>query len=213
MYDPWTIDPANPGAPATRSGRDRLNNMEQVSVENPTPGAWRVQVVGHSVPVGPQAYALSSTPNPIACSSTGVVGFAGQRVQPETIVDISAVDCDLNTDDEITDTVAVKIWSDDNPTGFDTVLTEDDPNQDEISESVREMVCEVQKYVPGYRLKNGPVFDGRRISTYLEVAGLGDFLPKFAGNLDIMTAAALRTGELFAEEIQSGRLVLSGSEA
>ena len=93
------------------------------------------------------------------------------------------------------------------------VLTEDDPNQDEISESVREMVCEVQKYVPGYRLKNGPVFDGRRISTYLEVAGLGDFLPKFAGNLDIMTAAALRTGELFAEEIQSGRLVLSGSEA
>ena len=137
VYDPWTIDPANPGAPATRSGRDRLNNMEQVSVENPTPGAWRVQVVGHSVPVGPQAYALSSTPNPIACSSTGVVGFAGQRVQPETIVDISAVDCDLNTDDEITDTVAVKIWSDDNPTGFDTVLTEDDPASSTFAGSIQ----------------------------------------------------------------------------
>ena len=127
VFDPWTIDPSDPGAAATRSGPDRLNNMEQVSVSDPTPGAWRVQVVGHAVPVGPQAYAVSATPNPISCSSTGVVGFAGQRVQPETIVGITAVDCDLNTNDQITDTVAVKIWSDDNPGGFDTVLTEDDP--------------------------------------------------------------------------------------
>jgi hypothetical protein len=55
------------------------------------------------------------------------------------------------------------------------------------------MVAEVQKYVPGYRLKNGPVFDGRRVSIYMEVEGLGDYLPKYAGNLDIMTAAGLRT--------------------
>ncbi|MCP4837647.1 MAG: S8 family serine peptidase, partial [Phycisphaera sp.] len=127
VFDPWTIDPSDPGAAATRSGPDRLNNMEQVSVSDPTPGAWRVQVVGHAVPVGPQTYAVSSTPNPISCSSTGVVGFAGQRVQPETIVGITAVDCDLNTDDRITNTVAVRIWSDDNLGGFDTVLTEDDP--------------------------------------------------------------------------------------
>jgi acetaldehyde/propanal dehydrogenase len=59
----------------------------------------------------------------------------------------------------------------------------------------------VQKYVPGYRLKNGPVFDGRRVSIFLEVEGLGDYLPKYAGNLDIMTAAAARTGELFARQI------------
>ena len=137
VYDPWTIDPANPGAPATRSGPDRLNNMEQVSVENPAPGAWRVQVAGHAVPVGPQVYALSATPNPIACSSTGVVGFAGQRVQPDTIVAISAVDCDLNTDDTVTDTVAVKIWSDDDPTGFDTVLTEDDPASSSFGGSIQ----------------------------------------------------------------------------
>ncbi len=67
------------------------------------------------------------------------------------------------------------------------------------------MIAEVQKYVPGYQLKNGPVFDGKRVSIYLEVAGLGDYLPKYAGNLDIMTAAALRTGELFAEEMAGGR--------
>jgi acetaldehyde dehydrogenase (acetylating) len=59
-----------------------------------------------------------------------------------------------------------------------------------------------------YTLKNGPVFDGKRITVWMEVAGLGDFLPRYAGNLDIMTAAALRTAEMFAEEMDAGRLVL-----
>ena len=90
-------------------------------------------------------------------------------------------------------------------------LTKDEPDQDKITESIHQMVEEVQKYVPGYKLKNGPVFDGKRISVWMEVAGLGDYLPKYAGNLDIMTAAALRTGELFAEEITSGRLKLKSA--
>jgi acetaldehyde/propanal dehydrogenase len=77
-------------------------------------------------------------------------------------------------------------------------LTEGEPQVDAITKSVHDMIAEVQRYVPGYRLKNGPVFDGRRVSVYLEVEGLGDYLPPFAGNLDIMTAAALRTGELVA---------------
>lgn len=85
------------------------------------------------------------------------------------------------------------------------VLTEDEPDREAITESIHEMVREVQRYVPGYTLKNGPVFDGRRVSVYLEVEGLGDYLPKYAGNLDIMTAAALRTAEIFAEEIISGK--------
>ncbi|HWY24267.1 MAG TPA: acetaldehyde dehydrogenase (acetylating) [Nevskia sp.] len=87
-------------------------------------------------------------------------------------------------------------------------LTVDEPKQAEIEQSVREMIAEVQKYVPGYRLKNGPVFDGQRVTTYLEVEGLGDFLPKYAGNLDIMTASATRTAEMFAEEMLAGRLNL-----
>lgn len=89
----------------------------------------------------------------------------------------------------------------------DTVhcLTEDEPQQDRIRASLEQMIAEVQKYVPGYRLKNGPVFDGRRVSVWLEVAGLGDYLPKYAGNLDIMTAAALRTGEMIAEQMAGGR--------
>lgn len=93
----------------------------------------------------------------------------------------------------------------------DTVhcLTEDTPNQVAIIESVQKMITEVRKYVPGYRLVNGPVFDGKRVSVFLEVQGLGDYLPKYAGNLDIMTAAAARTAEMFAEELIKGRLKLA----
>ena len=80
-------------------------------------------------------------------------------------------------------------------------LTEGEPDQEahHRARSTR-WSREVQRYVPGYTLKNGPVFDGRRVSVFVEVQGLGDYLPKYAGNLDIMTAAALRTGELFAEQ-------------
>lgn len=90
-------------------------------------------------------------------------------------------------------------------------LTKEEPDQEKITTSIHEMVKEVQKYVPGYKLKNGPVFDGKKISVWMEVAGLGDYLPAYAGNLDIMTAAALRTGELFAEEIAAGRLSLQSA--
>lgn len=82
-------------------------------------------------------------------------------------------------------------------------LTEAPPDEEAITRSVHAMVKEVQRYVPGYKLKNGPVFDGRRVTTYIEVEGLGDYLPKYAGNLDIMTAAALRTAEMFAQEMAS----------
>ena len=92
----------------------------------------------------------------------------------------------------------------------DTVhcLTETEPDREKITESVHAMIREVQKYVPGYKLVNGPVFDGKRVSLFMEVEGLGDYLPKYAGNLDIMTAAAARTAEMFAEQILSGNLVL-----
>jgi acetaldehyde/propanal dehydrogenase len=87
----------------------------------------------------------------------------------------------------------------------DTVhcLTETEPDEQAITTSLMEMVKEVQTYVPGYRVVNGPVFDGKRVSMFLEVQGLGDFLPEYAGNLDIMTAAALKVGEMFAEQMNS----------
>lgn len=92
----------------------------------------------------------------------------------------------------------------------DTVhcLTETTPDQAKITESIHAMVKEVQRYVPGYQLVNGPIFDGNRVSCFMQVEGLGDFLPKYAGNLDIMTAAALRTAEMFAEEAANNSITL-----
>jgi len=90
-------------------------------------------------------------------------------------------------------------------------LTVDTPRAAQIEESVHAMIREVQKYVPGYQLVNGPVIDGNRVSIFMEVEGLGDYLPKYAGNLDIMTAAAARTAEMFAEEILSGALKLESA--
>ncbi len=75
-----------------------------------------------------------------------------------------------------------------------------------ISESVRRRVAEVQQYVPGYTLRAEPQYDeareswhgNARVAVFLEVRGAGDYLPEYAGNLDIMTAAAARVGELIA---------------
>jgi acetaldehyde dehydrogenase len=75
-----------------------------------------------------------------------------------------------------------------------------------VSESIMSRVAEVAQYVPGYTLRAEPQFDGpredwqgwARVAVFLEVRGNGDYLPPWAGNLDIMTAAAARVGELLA---------------
>lgn len=97
----------------------------------------------------------------------------------------------------------------------DTVhcLTETAPDRERITSSIHQMIAEVQRYVPGYKLVNGPVFDGNRVSIFMEVEGLGDYLPRYAGNLDIMTAAAARTAEMFAEEMLAGTLTLEAVSA
>ncbi len=83
-------------------------------------------------------------------------------------------------------------------------LTDDAPDPSRITESVLAIIEEVQRYVPGYKLVNGPVYEGNKVAVFMEVAGLGDYLPTYAGNLDIMTAAACRTAEMFAENMLSG---------
>jgi acetaldehyde dehydrogenase len=77
----------------------------------------------------------------------------------------------------------------------------DDIDRDVVAESITTMVAEVAKYVPGYRFRTEPQFDTMldgsiRVAVFIEVEGAGDFLPAYAGNLDIMTAAAVRVGEL-----------------
>ena len=80
---------------------------------------------------------------------------------------------------------------------------------DAVTASVRKRVAEVQSYVPGYRLTADPQFDEiggrRRVAVFIEVEGAGDYLPAYAGNLDIMTAAATRVGEEVARSLAAGR--------
>ena len=105
-----------------------------------------------------------------------------------------------------------------------TVFTlSEDVAEEEIAAAVKAMVAEVQTYVPGYRLKqevqfehfggNQPLtipgygrFAGVKSSVFLEIEGAADFLPSYAGNLDIMTSAARAVGERLAErELLGGR--------
>jgi acetaldehyde dehydrogenase len=83
-----------------------------------------------------------------------------------------------------------------------------DADAEKIARSIRETVAEVKSYVPGYRLLTDPLFDEvggvRRVAVFLEVEGAGDYLPPYAGNLDIMTAAAARVGDAIAARLAEG---------
>jgi acetaldehyde dehydrogenase len=70
---------------------------------------------------------------------------------------------------------------------------------EKIDHSIKEMVQHIQTFVPGYRLNRDPIYRDDLVSISIEVEGLGDFLPKYAGNLDIMTAAAVKVGEEMAQ--------------
>lgn len=104
----------------------------------------------------------------------------------------------------------------------DTVYTLSDfADEDRVAKSIEEMVAEVRHYVPGYRLKQRVQFErieapvripgvsdsitGLKTSVFLEVEGAAHYLPAYAGNLDIMTSAALRTAERMAERMLATR--------
>ncbi len=74
----------------------------------------------------------------------------------------------------------------------------DNPNMDAICSSVKQVEKEIKKYVPGYKIVLGPVYENGRVTTSVEVTGSGDFLPAYAGNLDIITCAAVEIAENYA---------------
>ena len=97
-------------------------------------------------------------------------------------------------------------------------------DREAIEKSIEEMAARVKSYVPGYRLKqkvqfesigdNAPVnipgigpCSGLKTTVFIEVEGAAHYLPAYAGNLDIMTSAALATADLWAEKVQARELV------
>lgn len=74
----------------------------------------------------------------------------------------------------------------------------DEPNMEKIENAVEEVVKTIQCYVPGYELIVPPVLDNDRIVITVRVRGLGDYLPKYAGNMDIINCAAIKMAEEFS---------------
>jgi acetaldehyde dehydrogenase (acetylating) len=64
-----------------------------------------------------------------------------------------------------------------------------------LRDAVEQMVVRVQRYVPGYRLAMAPLHEGGRIAMTVQISGAGDYLPAYAGNLDIITCAAVAAAE------------------
>jgi acetaldehyde dehydrogenase (acetylating) len=82
-----------------------------------------------------------------------------------------------------------------------TLVEEGKMDEAAIRKSIDEMIKVVQTYVPGYRLRTEPIFEGNKVTIFLEVEGAGDYLPKYAGNLDIMTSAGVKIAEAFAKKL------------
>ncbi|MBP8855210.1 MAG: acetaldehyde dehydrogenase (acetylating) [Oscillospiraceae bacterium] len=76
----------------------------------------------------------------------------------------------------------------------------ENPDIEALSREIHLMEKRIQKYVPGYQVIVGPVFESGRVTTTVEVMGSGDFLPKYSGNLDIITCAAIEIAEEYARK-------------
>jgi len=128
IHYPWTLDPQNPSDPAVRNQRDGVNNIEQVVIDNPAPGAYRVEIEGFSIAQGfVQSFSAAATETLINCSPAGILAVNATRVACSATLGIQLIDCDLNTDDGIVETVAVSVTSQTEPGGESVTLIESAP--------------------------------------------------------------------------------------
>jgi len=121
---PWTLDLANPGNPALQTQANHVDNIEQVFVSSPPPGVYRVEVRGFNVPSGPQPFSLCASPQLVNCSRAGVVLLDRARYNCSATATVRVVDCDLNTDDNVIETVSINVSSTSEGGGESVLLTE-----------------------------------------------------------------------------------------
>jgi hypothetical protein len=133
---PWTLDPANPANPAVRTTTDHVNNIEQVVIDAPAPGTYRVEVSGFNIPTGPQSFSLVASPLLVACSSSGVVSLDRGKYDCTDTAALRVVDCDLNTDDTTIENASVTVFSTSEPSGETVILTESAPESAAFEGSV-----------------------------------------------------------------------------
>lgn len=124
---PWTLDPTSPTSAAVQTAEDHLNNIEQVLVNSPAAGVWRIEVYGYNVPEGPQPFSLCASPQLVACSSSGTIAFSASEYGCAGTAAVSVVDCDLNTDNELIETIVISVSSTTEPAGETLLLTETGP--------------------------------------------------------------------------------------
>lgn len=74
------------------------------------------------------------------------------------------------------------------------------PNVKGLTEAIKEMIARINQYVPDYQLLVSPIFENDRIVVMVKVQGVGDYLPKYAGNLDIINCAAIAVAEEYAKK-------------
>ncbi len=121
---PWTLDPLNPASPAVRTVHDHLNNIEQIRVDLPEPGGWRIEIRGFDVPEGPQRFSICASPELLNCGSQGLIALDSPSYGCSATAGVRVIDCDLNTDDGLIETVDVSVDSTSEPGGETVTLTE-----------------------------------------------------------------------------------------
>jgi len=120
-------------------------------------------------------------------TTSRAIEVVGKAKKGKAIIVLNPADPPIN----MTDTVLVRVS--DRSIPFET-----------IRDAIMANVEQVQRYVPGYRLRVPPQMDGDKVTVVVQVQGQGDFLPTFAGNLDIINAAAIATAERIAQRLLEG---------
>lgn len=123
-YFPWTLNPAAPAEAAVQTRPDHANNIEQVVIEAPTPGIYRIEVAAFQLPQGPQTFSLCASPRIDPCSSKGGVLLNRTRYSCYDAVTVDVTDCDLNVDGQTIETISVHVASSTDPLGKMLELTE-----------------------------------------------------------------------------------------
>jgi hypothetical protein len=117
VYYPWTLDAENPATHAVRTQADRLNNMEQVVIDQPEPGIYLVEIQGYNVPEGPQDFSVAGSPILVNCSEAGKLALSQPKYACEDTVEVELVDCHLNVDDFVIDSAYMILASTSEPGG------------------------------------------------------------------------------------------------